>query len=243
MGVEILHRIEEKKAQLDARRPLSASAAKLKAYFDVEWTYHSNAIEGSTLTLRETQVILQDGLTVGGKPLREHLEAINHKLAIDYVEALAREAQPLTERDLRQIHALVLRGADDEEAGRYRRGQVRISGSEYVPPGPEAVAGLMHDFVAWLNDATLALSPVERAAHAHFRLVDIQPFTDGNGRTARLLMNLLLCREGYPPAVVRREDRLTYYAALDDAHAGQLEAFVALMAAAVEASLDVFLAA
>lgn len=241
---ETLARVTEKKAALDARRPLSASAAaRLKAYFDVEWTYHSNAIEGSTLTLRETEVVLHDGLTVGGKTLREHLEAINHKHAIDFVEALARKAQSLTENNLRQIHALVLTGIDDEEAGRYRRGQVRISGSEYVPPDPAAVPGLMHDFVEWLDREAQSQSPVERAALAHFRLVDIHPFTDGNGRTARLLMNLLLLRDSYPPAVVRREDRLAYYDALDRAHAGETGPFVLMMAEAVERSLDVFLAA
>lgn len=241
---ETLARVAEKKAALDARRPLSASAVtRLKDYFDVEWTYHSNAIEGSTLTLRETEVVLHEGLTVGGKTLREHLEAINHKHAIDFVETLARGEEPLTEHNLRQIHALVLNGIDDEEAGRYRRGQVRISGSEFVPPDPVAVPGLMRDFIGWLNREAQNLSPVERAAFAHFQLMDIHPFTDGNGRTARLLMNLLLLREGYPPAIVRREDRLAYYDALDRAHAGETEPFVLMMIEAMERSLDVFLAA
>lgn len=240
----ILQRLVEKKARLNARRPLSASAAaRLKDYFDVEWTYHSNAIEGSTLTLRETEVVLHDGLTIGGKTLREHLEATNHKQAIDFVEALAREAESLTEHNLRQIHALVLKGIDDEEAGRYRRGQVRISGSEFIPPDPSAVPGLMRDFIAWLTDEAQSRSPVERAALAHFRLVDIHPFTDGNGRTARLLMNLILIRAGYPPAVVRQEERLRYYEALDQAHAGNTDLFVMMMAEAVEKSLDIFLAA
>jgi Fic family protein len=231
-----------KKAALDSRRPLSPSAAaRLKSYFDVEWTYHSNAIEGSTLTLRETEVVLHDGVTVGGKTLREHLEAINHKSAIDFVEALAQGAEPITENSLRQIHALVLKGVDDAEAGRYRRGQVRISGSAYVPPEGAAVPGLMHDFVAWLGGEAQQWSPVERAALAHFRLVDIHPFVDGNGRTARLLMNLMLIREGYPAAIVRREDRLSYYAALDEARAGETDPFVNLVAEAVERSLDIYL--
>ncbi|MBI3762060.1 MAG: Fic family protein, partial [Chloroflexi bacterium] len=214
-----------------------------KAYFDVEWTYHSNAIEGSTLTLRETEVILHDGLTVGGKTLREHLDAVNHKHAIDFVEALAREAEPFTEHNLRQIHALVLKGVDDEEAGRYRRGNVRISGSEFSPPDPVAVPGRMRDFAIWLNGEAKSLSAVERAALAHFRLVDIHPFADGNGRTARLLMNLILIQQGYPPAIVRREERLAYYAALDDAHGGNTEPFLLMMAEAVVRSLDIFLAA
>ncbi|HID86375.1 MAG TPA: Fic family protein, partial [Anaerolineae bacterium] len=132
---EILARLEKKKARLDVARPLPAGVvAKLKEHFDVEWTYHSNAIEGSTLTLAETRLVLLDGLTVGGKSLREHLEAINHKHAIDFVEALAAKAEPITEHDIRQIHALILRTIDDENAGAYRKGQVYITGSTYVPP-------------------------------------------------------------------------------------------------------------
>lgn len=241
---ELFLQVAEKKAALDSRRPLSPSAlAKLKEYFDVEWTYHSNAIEGSTLTLRETKVILEDGLTVGGKPLREHLEAVNHKHAIDFVEALAKQSEPLTEHNVRQIHALVLKGVDDEEAGKYRRGVVRISGSEYVPPEGVAVPGLMSDFAGWLNGEARSLSAIERAALAHFHLVHIHPFADGNGRTARLLMNLILLQDGYPPAVIHREDRLAYYTALDQAHEGNTESFVIMIAEAVERSLDIFLAA
>ena len=173
--------------------------SKLKEYFDVEWTYHSNAIEGSTLTLRETEVVLHQGITVGGKSMREHLEAINHKSAIDFVEALATKNEPLIENNIRQIHALVLKGIDDEAAGRYRPGIVRISGSEYIPPEAIAVPSLMSDFSKWLNGEANALTVIERAALAHFHLVHIHPFSDGNGRTARLLMNLILLRDGYPP--------------------------------------------
>lgn len=241
---QILEQLADKKAALDAHRPLSASAAaRLKEYFDVEWTYHSNAIEGSTLTLRETEVVLHQGITVGGKTLREHLEAINHKDAIDFVEALANGAEPLTEHNLRQIHALVLKGIDDEEAGRYRLGQVRISGSEYVPPDALSVPALMQEFMSWLNGDGQKLSTIERAALTHFQLVHIHPFADGNGRTARLLMNLLLMRDGYPPAVIRREDRLAYYDALDQAHTGNTEPFTVMIAEATDRSLDIFLAA
>jgi len=161
----------------------------------VEWTYHSNAIEGSSITLAWTKAILADGLTVGGKSLREHLEVINHKHAIDFVEALAAGREPLTEHTIRQIHALILRAI----------------GSNYVPPDPSAVPPLMHDFGLWLNSQEAqALHPVELAAPAHFKLVDIHPFVDGNGRTARLLMNLLLLRNGYPLAIIRNEDRSRY---------------------------------
>lgn len=238
-----LEQITHKKERLDKRRPLSSSLLrKLEEYFDVEWTYHSNAIEGNTLTRRETQLILQHGLTVGGKPLVEHLEAINHKYAIDFVEMLAEADTPIMEHTLRQIHTLILRTIDDEEAGRYRRGQVRITGTEYVPPEAASVPALMQEFIAWLTSADAATRhPVETAALAHFQLVHIHPFVDGNGRTARLLMNLCLMRAGYPPAVIRNEDRAAYYTALDEAHAGETEDFVILVADAVERSLDIYL--
>jgi Fic family protein len=242
---EILAGLGEKKARLDAARPLPPGVlAKLKEYFDVEWTYHSNAIEGSTLTLAETRLVLLDGLTVSGKSLREHLEAINHKHAIDFVEALAAKAEPITEHNIRQIHALVLRTIDDENAGAYRKAQVYITGSTYVPPAAIEVPPLMQELVAWLNSAAAAeLHPVERAALAHFRLVHVHPFIDGNGRVARLLMNLILLREGFPPAVIRRERRPEYYHALDRAHAGDTNPFVGLVADETERSLDVWLSA
>jgi len=243
--VQLLNTISEKKAQLDAARPLSPSVlARLRETLEVEWTYHSNAIEGSTLTLRETLLVLKDGLTVGGKSLREHLEAINHQHAIHYVEELAASGKAITEHTIRSVHALALRTIDDQDAGRYRRGAVRIAGSDHVPPDPAAVPGLMRDFVNWLNSPeAAALHPAERAALAHFRLVDIHPFTDGNGRTARLLMNLLLMRSGYPPAVIQVEQRPVYYDALDAAHQGETRPFVRLVAGRVEAALDDWLTA
>jgi len=242
---DMFARLSEKKAALDAARPLPAGVvARLREALDVEWTYHTNAIEGNTLTLAETALVLRDGLTVGGKTLREHLEAINHQHAIAFVEDLANHTEPITEHTIRQIHALVLRTIDDENAGRYRRVAVRITGSEYVPPEAIAVPGLMADLAAWLGSpAAEALHPAERAALAHFRLVNIHPFVDGNGRTARLLMNLVLLRAGYPPAIIRQERRLAYYQALDQAHAGDTEPFVALVGQAVEEALDVWLGA
>jgi len=240
---EILARLDEKKARLDAVRPLPPGVvAKLKEYFDVEWTYHSNAIEGSTLTLAETRLVLLDGLTVGGKSLREHLEAINHKHAIDFVEAVARKEEPITEHNIRQIHALILRTIDDENAGRYRSVRVRITGTTHVPPEAIAVPSLMQEIVGWLNSVgVMHLHPVERAALAHFRLVHIHPFVDGNGRTARLLMNLILMRGGYPPAVIRMERRLQYYEALALANGEERKPFITLVAEEAERSLDIWL--
>jgi Fic family protein len=239
-----LEKISRHKAQLDTRRPLSASAAaRLKAYFDVEWTYHTNAIEGSTLTMRETEALLRHGLPIGGKTRREYLEATNHKHAIDFVESLARGAELPTEIVVQQIHTLILKTIDDDEAGRYRRGLSRISGSAHTPPKPEAVPTLMRDFAQWLTQTALTLPPIESAAHAHLRLVNIHPFTYSNGRTARLLMNLWLLRAGFPPAIISSADRLRYHATLDEAHAGNSQPFVALVTEAVERSLAIALAA
>ncbi len=244
-SAQILERLGAKRVRLDAARPLSPPVLnRLREQLDVKWTYHSNAIEGNTLTLRETQLVLQHGLTIEGKPLQEHLEAINHQHAIRFVEALAGKEEPITEHVVRSIHTLVLRTIDDQEAGRYRRVQVYITGSEYAPPEAGAVPGWMADLSAWLNsDEAAALHTVERATLAHFQLVHIHPFTDGNGRTARLLMNLLLMRAGYPPAVIRVNDRPAYYDALDAAHDGDTGPFVRLVASAVERALDNWLAA
>ncbi|MCO6449320.1 MAG: Fic family protein [Caldilineales bacterium] len=237
-----LVQIDEKRAELARRRPLSTSeAARLREYFDVEWTYQSNRIEGSTLTRQETLVVLQHGMTVGGKPLVEHLEAVNHKRAIDHVERLAAQDTPLTEDDIRALHRLVLHGIDDEQAGVYRQRQVFIAGSAFVPPSPQAVPGRMRELADWMQQT--AIHPVERAARAHFWLVDIHPFVDGNGRVARLLMNLLLLQAGYPIAILRADDRAAYYAALEQGHEGRLDDFLLFVAAAVDRTADIYLAA
>ena len=239
----LLAQIDAKRDELAQRRPLSPTeAARLSEYLDVEWTYHSNSIEGSTLTRQETLVVLKHGLTVGGKSLVEHLEAINHKRAIDFVEHLASQSEPPTENDIRAIHRLVVQSIDDENAGVYRQRQVYIAGSEHIPPSPEAVSGRMAEFAEWLA-RSCDLHPVNRAAHAHFWLVDIHPFVDGNGRVARLLMNLLLLQTGYPIAIIRTEERMAYYDTLEAGHAGRLDDFLLLVAQAVDRTADLFLSA
>ena len=242
--------IDSKQAELARRRPLSAAeAASLREYLDLEWTYNSNAIEGSTLTRQETLVVLKHGLTVGGKPLVEHLEAINHQMAIDLVERLAEDPEPPTIDDILAIHALVLRSIDEGHAGQFRSGQVYITGSVYVPPPGAAVPGRMTEFADWLLRTGVSMTaggglhPVERAAHAHFWLVDIHPFVDGNGRVARLLMNLLLMQVGYPIAIIRNEDRAAYYAALESGHDGRLDDFLVFVAKAVDRTADILLSA
>lgn len=240
--ISIFARLDEKKKRLDTHRPLPAAiVAKLEEYFRVDWTYNSNAIEGSSVTLSETRAILLDGVTVNGKPLREHLEVINHSHAIDFVQGIADKTEPINETTIRQIHSLVLRTIDDDNAGSYRRVNVRITGSKFAPPDVSQVGALMYDFGKWLASEETKLHPVEYSALAHFKLVDIHPFIDGNGRTARLLMNLILMRAGFPPAIVNMEDRQKYYRALDAAHAGEVGGFVEMIANTVERSLDIYL--
>lgn len=219
------------KARLDALRPLPPAALRnLHEDLVVRWTYHSNAIEGNTLTLLETRVVLE-GITVGGRLLREHFEALNHRDAIEFVEVVVREQEPLSERLVREVHRLVLRNIDDEHAGRYRPLNVTIAGAAHTPPDFAQVPGAMADFVRWHATHAATLHPVERAARVHSEFVKIHPFVDGNGRTSRLLMNLELMQAGFPPAVLPVERRLAYYDALDRAHtSGDFEPFLALVA-------------
>ena len=216
---------------------------RLHQQLTIEWIYNSNAIEGSTLTLRETQLILETGLTIGGKSLREHLEVVNHQEAIVYVETLITDDEPITPHHVRQIHNLVLARIDDESAGQYRNLPVRISGSAHQPPEAWKVSGLMEQWGDWLKGPAQQLHPIERAAMAHHRLVVIHPFLDGNGRTARLVMNLLLMQAGYPPTIIMRVNRRQYYRVLSQADTGNEAPLVNFVGRAVERSLTLYLEA
>lgn len=220
------------KARLDAFRPLpTPTLNSLHDDLVLRWTYHSNAIEGNTLSLIETKLVLEQGLTIGGKRLREHFEAINHRDAIEYVMAIVHKEEEFSEWQIRNIHRLVLKNIDDENAGRYRTANVLISGARHTPPDSLQVPTLMQTFVDWYNAHGSDLHPVERAARVHADFVGIHPFLDGNGRTARLLMNLELMKAGFPPEVLPVERRLAYYEALDKAHVDQdLTPFIALIA-------------
>jgi Fic family protein len=240
----LLARLTAKKERLDALRPLPRAAlARLNEQLTVEWIYNSNAIEGSTLTLRETELILQHGLTIGGKSLREHFEVINHREAIGYVQEIAADKTPITPFHVRQIHRLVLTRIDEENAGQYRRTNVRIGGAAHQPPEAWQVPQAMDDWSRWLETEARALHPVERAALAHHQLTAIHPFVDGNGRTARLVMNLLLFREGYPPTVILRANRRQYYRVLAQADRGNSNPLVNFVGRAVERSLNLYLEA
>lgn len=240
----LLIRVQQKKAQLDGLRPLPAAAVdRLREQTRVEWIYNSNAIEGSTITLQETRLILETGLTIGGKSLREHFEVINHRDAIDYVESLLASPEPITPFHVCQVHALVLSRIDDQNAGRYRETLVRIAGARFTPPEAWLVPNLMTEWGEWLADAEAHTHPIALAALAHHRLAAIHPFIDGNGRTARLVMNLILMRAGYPPTVILRVNRRQYYRVLDQADAGKPAALVNFIGRAVERSLNIYLEA
>ncbi len=203
------------KARLNQLR--ANQSEKVINAFDIEYTYESNKIEGNTLTLQETALVIEKGLTVGGKTLNEHLEAINHTHAIKFIKDVAQKKEEVTERLICEIHALILKGIDDRNAGRYRTVPVMISGAKHVPPQPYAVPLQMQELAQWYNDNKDTLHPIVLSAEMHERLVTIHPFIDGNGRTSRLLMNLILLQNGYPIAILKgdAESRLKYYNALE----------------------------
>lgn len=222
-------KVDELNNKLNSKRPFSKETLKsLRNSINIEWTYNSNGIEGNTLTLRETQIVLE-GITVGGKTLREHLEAINHEKAIEYIEDLVKEKNPVTEWNIKNIHQLVLKEIDDKNAGKYRSENVAIMGATHTPPDhlivPELMEKLILNYQKWNK-----YHPIIKAALIHGELVKIHPFIDGNGRTSRLVMNLSLMNSGYLPVIIKKENRLEYYNALDKAHTtGDYTDFVKLV--------------
>ena len=232
-----LTKLDALKAKLDEYRPLDLQVVNnLHENLVLQWTYHSNAIEGNTLTLKETKVALE-GITIGGKTLREHFEAINHRDAILFVDELVSQQQPLDERAIKSLHQLVLKNIDADNAGRYRDINVLISGATHKPSQAIQVPEQMQAFIHWYTTEAHALHPVERAARIHGEFVKIHPFVDGNGRTSRLLMNLELMKTGFPATVIEVEQRLDYYQALDKAHCSDdYTDFIALVAQCVEKS-------
>jgi Fic family protein len=217
----------------------------IRNYFRIKNIYHSNAIEGNVLDVGETRQVVEFGLTLTGKPLKDQAEAKNLSHALDYLEDLATDqTTPISESDVRQIHALVLKGNDDDNAGRYRKVSVEVSGSEFKPPAPESLPALMKDFGEWLKDSSVFDNEygdpegLLSACVAHTWLVHIHPFIDGNGRVARLLMNLILMRYGYPIGIITREDRLRYYDALEISQSSDLTPFISLLSESLFESLE-----
>ncbi|MBU1016831.1 MAG: Fic family protein [Patescibacteria group bacterium] len=240
-----LKQLTEKKQRLDKYKPFPPELVKnLEDWFKIELTYTSNAIEGNTLTRNETALVVEKGITVAGKSLTEHLEAINHAQALEFIKTLVKKKrEELTARNILDIHKIILAKIDDTNAGRYRTVSVRIAGSTVIMPNAMKIPDLMSEFVEWLRkpntDHTIKIS-----ADAHYKLVSIHPFIDGNGRTARLLMNVLLMQKGYPPALIRKEDRLKYINAIEQGQlGGSMQDYYTLIAKAVERSLNIYLKA
>ena len=242
MDGRIYRRISQKKKRLDAYRPLeSFTVQRLHTDLRLLTTYHSNAIEGNTLSLHETQMVLEYGVTIDGHPLREYLEATNHAEAFDELSKLVET--PISTRTIQRLHSLVM-DKIDPNAGELRKVQVYIRGANFTPPSARDVPVYIEQWVQWLtSDRALRYDPVTRAAIAHHDFEAVHPFTDGNGRVGRLLLNLMLMQEGYPPAIVLREWRPRYIQALQHAHTGEYVPLIDLIGLAVENALDLYLEA
>ena len=235
----VLSRIEQKKNELDGRRPLTeGEVARLNEEFIVEYTYNSNAIEGNTLTLRETDLVLR-GLTIDKKPLKDHMEAVSHKEAFEYVSELVKDNVPISESVIKQIHFFVLADKKDDR-GVYRRVPVRIMGAQHEPVQPYLIELKIEQLLRDFAESTEHI--VTKLARFHIEFEGIHPFIDGNGRTGRLLVNLELMKAGYPPIDIKFTDRITYYNAFDEYYVKHnLSAMENLFASYIEARIDKYL--
>jgi len=238
----LMQRLNDKVQLLKSQRPLPATVLqKIKDDLSLEWTYNSNSIEGNTLSLNETKIVLRDGITVAGKSLREYFEAINHEKAIDYLYGLVNANYQLRSIDILSIHGHILKNIEDEYAGRIRNAGVRIVGANFTPPNASKVSNLLDELIDFTNLNPLALNDFVLTTIFHHKLVYIHPFFDGNGRTVRLAMNLLLLRKGIPPAIILKNDRKKYYDALNQANKGSYHKLCLLMLQAIERSLNIYL--
>lgn len=243
--IDSFEKLTKKKEKLDIYRPLSPELVQnLEEWLDIELTYTSNAIEGNTLSRMETALVIEKGITVEGKSLQEHLEAINHKQALINIRELAKKGHRfIQEKDILFIHGLILKGINDQWAGRYRQLPVRIAGSNVILPNYAKVPALMKEFTLWLQSIA-GEHPVKIAADSHYKLVSIHPWVDGNGRTARLLMNLILLQAGFPPAIIKKEERKRYLSSIEEAQlGGSLQKFYDLIIEAEDRTLDIYLSA
>jgi Fic family protein len=235
-------RLYKKKQVLQTSRPLPNIALhKIRESLSIEWTYNSNSIEGNTMSLRETQMVIQEGITIKGKSLREHFETHNHDKAIDYLYSIVNDDYNLRSIDILSLHGLVLRSIEDDFAGRIRNGGVRITGANFNPPNANKVPDLLDELIDFINTNPLQLNDIELATVFHHKLVWIHPFFDGNGRTVRLAMNLLLMRSGFPPAIILKNDRKKYYEALNQANGGNYQKLTLLMCQSLERTLNIYI--
>ena len=241
---KLAERIDDKLATLESLRPLPATALKkLQEHFALEMTYNSNAIEGSSLTFNETFLVINEGITVKGKALKDHLAATDHHQALEMLYELIdkKHKSSLSQQTIRSLHQLIVQKTEADFAGKYRNSNVYIAGAKHRPPEAILVPEQMQKLLSWFIENKNKLHPIELAATFHHRLVYIHPFFDGNGRTARLVMNLILLRASYPLAVILKNDRQKYYRALSAADQGDLALLVKLVAQMVERSLDIYL--
>ena len=239
---KILDEIDVLKTKLDSFRKFDSF--RIAQALELEYTFESNRIEGNTMTLRETDLVINEGLTISGKSMREHLEVINHHEAIAYIKDLMQKNMPINERELLTVHNLILRGIHPEDAGHYRKVQVMIQGSSHKPPQPFLVTKEMEDYFIWYETNKLSLHPIVLAAEMHERLVTIHPFIDGNGRTSRLVMNLILLQHGYIIANIKGDydSRMHYYRMLETAQTkNNKEDFLLFIAQIEKESLERYL--
>jgi Fic family protein len=238
--------ILDKKSELDSFQPIDPTLIKnLGEWMKLELTYSSNALEGNTLTRQETKLVVEDGISIGGKNINEIYEAKNHDNALTFIQELSKQKKvnELTEQDLLSIHSYILKSIDDQNAGKYRAVPVRISGSMMIPPNHLKVSELMSNLFQTISQSnTSPESIIDLAIEAHLQLVSIHPFTDGNGRTARLLFNLILLQSGYPLVFIQKEERKTYLQSLEQAQTGgSKEEYQKLMYTSIQRSLDLYL--
>ena len=241
LSQKTLSELKQKLNQLNKLRPISSPIlAKIKEQFEIEMTYNSNAIEGNSLTLKETFWVIQEGLTIKEKPLKDHLEATNHKEALDFLYDLVEKDKKntLSEHLIKELHHLVVRDSQREIAGKYRNGDVIISGADHKPPNFLDVPSKMQELIGSMDNN---LNIIEQAALLHHSFVHIHPFWDGNGRTARLIMNVLILNAGFPLCIILKNDRKRYYRVLDLADKGKYAPFCEFVAQAVIRSLNIYL--
>ncbi|MFA4819809.1 MAG: Fic family protein [Candidatus Aenigmatarchaeota archaeon] len=242
MNSKLYEKLVKKKKELAKLRPFpKAALQELKKQLEIELTYNSNAIEGNSLTLQETRLVLEHGITIKGKSLKDHFEAINHKEAILFVEDSLKEE--ISEKLIKKLNELVLDKIYEDERGRYRTTNVRILGAIKSPPQAEKVPRLMSDFIEYVTKNSDNFNIIEMAAVMHYKFVEIHPFSDGNGRTARLLMNLFLMKHGYPITIVLKNDRKKYYQTLKEADKGNIRPFIDFIGYCINRSLDIYLSA
>lgn len=230
MTTPVMKKIDALRDKIDAHRPLDAHILKqIREYFRIGMAYSSNALEGNSLTETETKIVIEDGITIGGKPVRDHLEALGHSEAYDLLFRLAKH-QDIAEANVKKLHRLFYYRIDAKQAGKYRKRRVIITGTDYIPPAPDRIPDLMGSFIAGLPESRAKRHPVEFAAIIHMELVTIHPFIDGNGRAARLLMNLALLQAGYSVAIIPPILRRNYLDTLNRTHKGDNGPFINFIA-------------